>query len=205
MQILASAPLWTDKLMVAITAVGVFGGVVALWLSLRQLKLQTIELASQTRQENQAINIRLAQRAIDLMRMVADLGRVLVEHPELAPYFATKEEVPRGEPLRSQVLAHAAGYMSLAETTGWQIHVGQMSEDAARAWRTYFADLYNTTPALQSVVTDNASLLIEEALWLFGRLETTEAVELLAAEHATRRAESTPSHRLVNRAHAPGK
>ena len=48
-------------------------GVAALWLSLQQLRLQTHELASQTAQDKQALDIRMAQRALQLMKMLPDL------------------------------------------------------------------------------------------------------------------------------------
>jgi hypothetical protein len=47
-------------------------------LSLQQLRLQTRELAAQT-------DIRTAEQAFNLMRMLSDLGTLLVEHPEIAP------------------------------------------------------------------------------------------------------------------------
>jgi hypothetical protein len=168
--VFAATPLWTDKLLVGITAIGVLGGVLALWLSLQQLKLQTQELKSQTAQEREAIDIRMAQRALELMRMLADLGRVVVEHPELAAYFGTGKEPPPADnsELRSRVLAHASGYMSLAEATGWQRHVGQLSDEASDAWRKYFTDLHDTTPAIQQVLQENAALLADETLGLFG-------------------------------------
>lgn len=178
--LVAAGPVWTDKLTVGITTIGVLGGVAALWLSLQQLRLQTHELASQTAQDKQALDIRMAQRALQLMQMLADLGRVVVEYPELAPYFHTGKELPTDEVLRNRVLAHASGYMSLAEATGWQIKVDQMSGEAAYAWQEYFSDFFATTPALQRVVADNLRMLSGEALWLFGR-EPTEAVLRLDA------------------------
>jgi hypothetical protein len=176
--VIAAAPLWTDKLTVAITAVGVIGGVVALWLSLQQLRLQTRELATQTEQEQQAINIRMAQQAFNLMRMLADLGTLLVEHPEIAPFIQTGKPLPEDEVLRARVLAYASGYMSLAEATGWQIRVDQMSKDAAEAWREYFSDLHATTPALEAIVGDNERVLSGETRWLFGG-GPTAAIERL--------------------------
>jgi len=154
--------------MVAITMIGVIGGVVALFLALEQLRLQTHELESQTAKDQEAIDIRLAQRALDLMRMLASQARVVVEHPELAPYFQTGKKLPSDKKLRSKVLAHADGYLSLAEATGWQIHVGQMSDEARDAWRAYFTRLYDSTPALKAVVEDNQGLLAQETLELFG-------------------------------------
>jgi hypothetical protein len=168
--LLAATPLWTDEAMVVITAFGVVGGLVALGFSYQQLKLQTQELQSQTVQEQRSIDIRMAQRALDLMKMLADLSAVVVEHPELAAYIGTGNEPPPADDpkLRSRVLAHASGYMSLAEATGWQRRVGQLSDDAREAWREYFASMYETTPAIRQVVLDNVSLLADETLYLFG-------------------------------------
>ena len=129
--LIASSPLWTDTVVAIATVVGVAGGLSALVFTLKQLKLQTRELEFQTNQERQAIEIRIAQRALDLMRLLVDIGRGAVEHPELRPYLHEGKELPRNEPLRSQVLAFASGFMSLiAEAVGWQIRAGQMGPDS---------------------------------------------------------------------------
>ena len=172
MALLLGAPNWTDYAMLAITALGVVGVVGLLFLVRRALQ-------EQTAQQERQVEIRLAQRAMDPLRMLAALGRVEVEHPELAHLFRAGDEMPADTELRSRVRAHAAGYVSLADATGWQLHLDQMGPEAALAWRAYFTGLYETTPALQQAVVESEPLLGEEALWLLGRVKTTAAVERL--------------------------
>ena len=163
-----------EGLVAVATVAGVFGGLIALGLSLRQLKLQTGELAAQT-------NIRTAQRAQDLMSILLDLGHVVVEHPELEPYFREGRDVSAtgDECLRSRVLAHAMGYMSFVEIVGWQIRANQLNEDAVTEWGRYFKDLYDHTPALRQVVARDAEMLAAETRWLLGTDEPTTALRSL--------------------------
>ena len=185
MALLLGAPNWTDYAMLAITALGVVG-VVGLLFLLRKA------LQEQTAQQERQVEIRLAQRATDPLRMLAALGRVEVEHPELAPFFRAGDPLPADTELRSRVRAHAAGYVSLADATGWQIHLDQMSPESALAWRAYFTGLYETTPALEQAVVESEPLLVEEALWLLGKVKTTAAVERLQERPA---AEPEPAGR----------
>ena len=180
--LISSSPLWTDKVVAAATVIGVVGGLSALGLSLKQLTLQSRELASQTSQEQRALEIRLAQRALDLMRLLMDTERIAVEHPELGPYLHEGKELPSDEESRSKVLAYASGFMSVAETVGWQIRVNQMSRDGVIEWRRYFNHLYKSSPAVRSVVDRDGALLAEETRWLFGIGVLTATLERLGLD-----------------------
>jgi len=46
--------------------------------------------------------------------------------------------------------------------------MSQLSDEATDAWCKYFTDLCDTTPAIQQVLKENASLLADETLCLFG-------------------------------------
>ena len=169
MPLIIASGSWADWAMVGITAVAVIGGLVTLFFAFRQLRLQTDELKRQADQQEEAIKIRTAQRALDLMRMLADLGRVPVQIPAIAPFFQRGAELPTGDDqLRDQVLAHASGYVSLAEAIGWQRNVDQLEDDALAEWQKYFTKLYETTPALREVVNDQKTMLLPETRSLFG-------------------------------------
>jgi hypothetical protein len=161
--------------MVGVTAFGVLAGLLTLWLALRQFRAQTGELRRQT-------NLANAQRALELMRSLTDLGHVFVERPDLAPYFWKTEIAPPGSTLETRVRAHAAGYMNLAEAAGWQIAVEQMTREAADAWRRYFDDLCRTAPALKSLVGDRREVLAEETIWLLQGGKPPATVENLPSK-----------------------
>ena len=177
--LISTGPLWTDKLTALATVVGVVGGLIALGLSVRQLRLQTRQLELQTIQDEQGIEIRLAQRGLDLMHTVIEVERIAVDKPELGPYLHEGKEVPAEEPMRSGVLAYASLFMGLAETVGWQIRVNQMTADPVSEWRRYFKGLYDTTPAVRAVVERDGELLADETRWLFGIAPVTGALSRL--------------------------
>jgi hypothetical protein len=180
--VIASSPLWTDKAVAVATIIGVVGGLTALGLSLKQLTLQTRELALQTNQEQKGIEIRVAQRALDLMRLLIEIGLVAVEHPELGPYLHKGKKLPTDEKLLNQVLSYASGFMSVAETVGWQIRADQMSKDSVIEWKRYFNHLYDSAPAVRSVVERDSTMLAGETLWLFGLGRITESLLRLGFE-----------------------
>ena len=180
--LLAASPLWTDKVVAVATVVGVAGGLSALGLSLRQLKLQTRELALQTTQDQQGIDIRLAQRGLDLMQLVIGVEQIAVEKPHLGPYIHEGKDLPTEEEARNQVLAYATLFMGLAETVGWQTRVDQMTMDTAIEWKRYFKHLYDTAPAVRSIVARDGELLAAETRWLFGIGPITDALRRLELE-----------------------
>lgn len=123
--------------------------------------------------EWRAIHVQMAQRALNLMHILIDIERVLVEHPDLAPYFRSGrekqgEKLPKKGPLRDQVLAYALLYCDFAETVGWQIETGQMSKEGEKGWKQYFLMLRTNNPAIEEVFDRDKKILAHGTRWLLG-------------------------------------
>jgi hypothetical protein len=179
-------PTWTDIGTFILTLVGVLGGLGLLGVAAYQLLLQTRELRVQTK-------LNEAGRALDLMRQLALVNSTAVTYPELVPYFEFGAEPPNnGSDEALRVIAHANGFISLGEATGWQIRTEQMGWSAAFAWRDYFTKLIERSPAVGDAVERNHDLLAAESNWLFGDATATSPVleRLAAAER--RAAEGLP-------------
>ena len=158
-----AATSWPDKVVAIATLAGVVGGVGALVVAATQLRLQT-------KQGEEQIAIRSAQRAVDLMRPLITVESLAVTHPELYPYVRLGKEIPsEGDPLRDKVLAYGLLFSDIAEMVGRQIYAVQVTEAGARAWRRYFEDLQRTSPAVTHVFAVQGPLYITETDWVIGK------------------------------------
>jgi hypothetical protein len=151
----APAPTWTDKAQAIAAGFAAVGVVAGLFFSGYQIRKGRLE--------------QTAQRALSLMQLLMDVTGVMVDRPHLAAYIYDRRDLPaQGEDSHDEVLAYGRLFMSFGEVVGWQIRAHQMEEDAAKAWRDYFTDLYRTSPTVKAAVDENPTLLAEETLDLFG-------------------------------------
>jgi hypothetical protein len=162
-----------DQVVAWLTIAGVATGLGTLWLAYREVR--------------KAVYIRLAERAENLMGRMIDIEQVAVDHPELRPYLFEGQGVAADDPNRNAVLAYALLFVDFAEMVGWQIRTGEMSSDPGRAWREYFKQLYETTPAVQQVFAQVGSLYCDETKWLLGRITSMDATRKWDAEERTLR------------------
>lgn len=129
------------------------------------------QLRRDAREEERATRVREAQRALDLMRPLIELERVVVDHPQLGPYFQNfdgpiRELMPDvGDDLRTRVLAHATAYVNHAEAVGWQSRA--MGAAGRTAWNVFFRDLYEKNPTIRTVVAAMKNVLSEDTHALF--------------------------------------
>jgi hypothetical protein len=170
-----------DEVVAWVTIAGVATGLATLWLAYREVK--------------KAVYIRLAERAETLMGRMIDIERVAVDHPELMPYLFEGRALAEDDPNRNAVLAYALLFVDFAETVGWQIRTGEMSSDGGRAWREYFVQLHDKTPAVQRVFARGASLYCDETKWLLGTMSSTAITRRWDAEGEKKRLRWPPPRR----------
>ena len=149
----ASSPSWTDWIQAGaavFAAIGVIGG---LWFSGNQIRKGRME--------------QTAQRALNLMQLLIEITRIMVERPHLAPYIYDGKDPPGQGDAREEVLAYGRLFMSFGEAVGWQIRAHEMDADAEQAWHDYFADLYASSPTVRSAIDRHRALLAKETSDLF--------------------------------------
>jgi hypothetical protein len=158
----SSGPTWTEIAQAVAAVFAAIGVVGALLFSAYQV--------FRGRQEQEkGVQLQTAQRALRLMELLIEITSVMVERPHLAPYIYDGETPPaKGEDRHEEVLAYGRLFMSFGEAVGWQIRAHQMDTDAAEAWRDYFTDLHENSPAVQYAVKEQEALLAEETRNLFG-------------------------------------
>jgi hypothetical protein len=92
----------------------------------------------------------------DTTTMVLDIDRMLVEYPQLRPYFHENQECPRNDPGYHRVVAAADLYLDVAEHI-WHHHVEYVDTDAI-GWREWIHELFQRSPVLRSIMIDQGYL-----------------------------------------------
>ena len=159
----------TNGLIALGTLAGAVGALIGVYLTYREVR--------------RSVDIRLAERAKDLMALLLDIERIAVEQPHLAAYFQREKPLPPEEgELRDQILAYALLYVDFAETVGWQIRADQMTRGSALDWRYFLRDLHRRMPAIRHVLERDCWMLAGETRWLFGTGRTPATLKRLGFE-----------------------